>query len=101
MQRVVPILSSASDTEAALCNLTKEGKLAHVLNAKDKHGDTLAHFAARDHYLPTLRLLHDYGASMEAVNDHGRCTAVFPGYAVSVCNHQKQDAGHSTKPSIL
>lgn len=42
------------------------------INTKDTHGDTILHYASRMHNLPVIDLLVQYGADIEAVNEHGR-----------------------------
>lgn len=41
------------------------------VNEKDQHGDALVHFAARAHAVDVLQVLHDHGADLGAVNEHG------------------------------
>ncbi|KAI8074734.1 ankyrin repeat-containing domain protein [Gongronella butleri] len=43
-----------------------------LVNQQDSHGDALVHFAAREHDVALLRVLHDCGACMDLVNEHGR-----------------------------
>lgn len=45
---------------------------ADMVNNKDQHGDALVHFAARAHAVDVLQVLHDHGADLGAVNEHGR-----------------------------
>lgn len=44
---------------------------ADMVNNKDQHGDALVHFAARAHAVDVLQVLHDHGADLGAVNEHG------------------------------
>ncbi|KAI8366737.1 ankyrin repeat-containing domain protein [Radiomyces spectabilis] len=50
----------------------RDGELQTSIDLKDDHGDALVHFAARSQSLPAIQLLHEFGADMEAVNEHGR-----------------------------
>ncbi|ORX57512.1 ankyrin [Hesseltinella vesiculosa] len=64
--------SNPKDTlSPALIDLIRATPAA-VLNQADRHGDGLVHFAARAYALPLLTALHDHGANMMLVNEHGR-----------------------------
>lgn len=54
-----------------LAEYEQSGSLFKCLDAKDNHGDAFVHFVARAHSLPVLRLLRQYNADLEAVNEHG------------------------------
>ncbi|KAG0188530.1 Ankyrin repeat domain-containing protein 16 [Apophysomyces sp. BC1034] len=62
-------IQSAESVEKELSECKEKGRM---VNAKDKHGDALVHFAARNHCLAVLVALHKHGADMGAINEHGR-----------------------------
>ncbi|KAI8980965.1 ankyrin repeat-containing domain protein [Pilobolus umbonatus] len=43
-----------------------------IVKYRDKHGDSLLHFAARVPSINIMRLLIHYGADPESINEHGR-----------------------------
>ncbi|KAG0178224.1 Ankyrin repeat domain-containing protein 16 [Apophysomyces sp. BC1021] len=60
-------IQSAESVEKELSECKEKGRM---VNAKDKHGDALVHFAARNHCLAVLVALHKHGADMGAINEH-------------------------------
>lgn len=72
MERVLKCINSPEETERVLSEYEQAGTVDQVINAKDEHGDTIVHFAARLHSLPVLKILWSYGCDFEAVNEHGK-----------------------------
>ncbi|KAG1452181.1 hypothetical protein G6F55_008819 [Rhizopus delemar] len=67
MQKLIKSLENVQQVETIL----KQEKNFEI-NKQDDHGDSLIHFASRTHSLATMKLLIEYGADPEAVNEHGR-----------------------------
>ena len=64
-------IQSSEKFRSELADLNEKHQLSKVINKADKHGDALAHFAARSHSLDALRILKEYRADFTAVNEHG------------------------------
>ncbi|OAD65911.1 hypothetical protein PHYBLDRAFT_184002 [Phycomyces blakesleeanus NRRL 1555(-)] len=72
VKKIVKNLEDPQCIKDILETSKQAGTLSNVINKKDLHGDAVAHYAARAHALDLLKLLHKYGADLEAINDYGR-----------------------------
>ncbi|KAG0744938.1 hypothetical protein G6F57_009376 [Rhizopus arrhizus] len=67
MQKLIKSLENIQQVETIL-----KQERNFEINKQDDHGDSLIHFASRTHNLAAMKLLIEYGADPEAVNEHGR-----------------------------
>jgi ankyrin repeat protein len=67
MQKLIKSLENIQQVETIL-----KQERNFEINKQDDHGDSLIHFASRTHNLAVMKLLIEYGADPEAVNEHGR-----------------------------
>lgn len=69
MQKIIKSIDNKEQVETFLKQY-ENGE--SFINERDAHGDSLLHFASRIHCLPVMKLLIQYGADPEAVNEHGK-----------------------------
>ncbi|KAI9347869.1 ankyrin repeat-containing domain protein [Pilaira anomala] len=69
MQKIIKSIDNKEQVETLLKQYENE---ENFINERDAHGDSLLHFASRIQCLPVMKLLIQYGADPEAVNEHGR-----------------------------
>jgi ankyrin repeat protein len=74
MQKIIKSIDNRDQVEALLIQYKSSEN--DFINEKDKHGDSLLHFASRIHCIPVMELLIQLGADPEAVNEHGNIRAI-------------------------